>query len=76
MRILKNYTKNIKPAPNPHYTLEKFYGNLSIQEYRRLLKNARRDYYLEFLDPKLDENSKFLFNHIKRMKKILLVLKL
>ena len=36
-----NYTKNIKPAPNPHYTLEKFYGNLSIQEYRRLLKNER-----------------------------------
>ena len=36
-----NYTKNIKPAPNPHYTLDKFYGNLSIQEYRRLLKNER-----------------------------------
>ena len=36
-----DYTKNIKPAPNPHYTLEKFYGNLSIQEYRRLLKNER-----------------------------------
>ena len=35
------YSKNIKPAPNPHYTLEKFYGNLSIQEYRRLLKNER-----------------------------------
>lgn len=36
-----DYTKNIKPAPNPHYTLDKFYGNLSIQEYRRLLKNQR-----------------------------------
>ena len=33
-----NYKKNIKPAPNPYYTLEKFYGNLSIQEYRKLLK--------------------------------------
>lgn len=33
-----NYTKNIKPAPNPYYTLDKFYGNLSIQEYRKLLK--------------------------------------
>jgi len=32
------YKKNIKPAPNPHYLLEKFYGNLSIQEYRKLLK--------------------------------------
>lgn len=35
------YTKNIKPAPDPHYTLDKFFGNLSIQEYRRLLKSER-----------------------------------
>jgi len=34
-----NFKKNIKPAPNPHYLLEKFFGNLSIQEYRRLLKS-------------------------------------
>jgi hypothetical protein len=34
-----DYTKNIKPAPNPHYLLDKFYGNLSIQEYRKLLKS-------------------------------------
>ena len=33
-----DYKKNIKPAPNPHYLLEKFYGNLSIQEYRKLFK--------------------------------------
>ena len=38
-------------------------------EYNRLLKNARRDYYQDFLDPRLDENSKFLFNYIKRLKK-------
>ena len=36
-----NYTKNIKPAPNPYYLLDKFYGNLSIQEYRALLRNER-----------------------------------
>jgi len=36
-----NYNRNIKPAPNPHYTLDKFYGNLSIQEYRKLLNNDR-----------------------------------
>lgn len=36
-----NYEKNIKPAPNPHYFLDKFYGDLNIQEYRRLLKNER-----------------------------------
>lgn len=35
------YTKNIKPAPNPHYTLDKYYGNLSIQEYRKLLNKER-----------------------------------
>jgi hypothetical protein len=35
------YTKNIKPAPNPHYMLEKYYGNLTIQEYRSLLKSER-----------------------------------
>ena len=32
------YSKNIKPAPDPHYLLDKFYGNLTIQEYRKLLK--------------------------------------
>ena len=36
-----NYEKNIKPAPSPYYTLDKYYGNLSIQEYRKLLKNER-----------------------------------
>ncbi len=35
------YEKNIKPAPNPYYTLDKYYGNLTIQEYRSLLKNER-----------------------------------
>jgi hypothetical protein len=30
--------KNIKPAPDPHFLLEKFYGNLTIQEYRKLLR--------------------------------------
>jgi len=34
-----DYKKNIKPAPNPYFLLEKYYGNLSIQEYRRLLKS-------------------------------------
>lgn len=36
-----NYDKNIKPAPNPYYTLDKYYGNLTIEEYRKLLKNER-----------------------------------
>ena len=36
-----NYEKNIKPAPNPYYILDKFYGNLSIVEYRQLLNYDR-----------------------------------
>lgn len=34
-----DFKNNIKPAPNPYYLLDKFYGNLSIQEYRKLLKS-------------------------------------
>ena len=33
--------ENIKPAPSPYYILDKYYGNLSIQEYRKLLKSER-----------------------------------
>jgi hypothetical protein len=36
-----NHKNNIKPAPNPFYTLDKYYGNLTIHEYRKLLKNER-----------------------------------
>lgn len=35
------FKSNIKPAPNPHYLLDKFYGNLNIQEYRKLLNSER-----------------------------------
>ena len=31
--------ENIKPACSPFYFLDKYYGNLSIQEYRRLSKS-------------------------------------
>ena len=33
-----NYKHNIIPAPNPHYLLNKFYGNMTIKEYRELIK--------------------------------------
>ena len=42
-----NYTKNIKPAPDPHYLLDTFYGNMSIYEYRKLLGS---DHLLVMLD--------------------------
>ena len=61
------YKKNIKPAPDPHYTLDKFYGNLSIQEFRRLLKNERLllivDKPLTRILPELcEENDDFVIN--------------
>ena len=34
------YTKNIKPAPNPYFLLDKYFGNLSIQEYRKLSSSS------------------------------------
>ena len=39
-----NYDKSIKPAPNPYYLLNKFYGNLSIIEYRKLFKSEQLIY--------------------------------
>jgi len=44
------YKKNIKPAPDPYYLLDKFYGNMSIQEYRKLLKT---DHLLLIIDKPL-----------------------
>jgi hypothetical protein len=34
-----NHNKNILPAPSPFYLLDKFYGNMSIEEYRKLVQN-------------------------------------
>lgn len=34
---VNDFKTNVKPAPDPHYLLDKFYGNLTIQEYRKLL---------------------------------------
>lgn len=36
-----NYKKNIKLAPNPYYTLDKYMGNLTINEWRSQLNNDR-----------------------------------
>jgi hypothetical protein len=36
-----NYNKSIKPAANPHYLLNKFYGNLTIHEYRKLFHSEQ-----------------------------------
>jgi len=62
------YNKNIKPSPNPYYMLEKYYGNLTIQEYRSLLKNERLflivDKPLTRILPELHEdNDDFIINN-------------
>tara|TARA_A100001015_G_C15014622_1_gene724871 strand:- start:488 stop:1339 length:852 start_codon:yes stop_codon:yes gene_type:complete len=45
-----NYTNNIKPAPCPYYTLEKYYGNMTIEEYRQILN---KQYLLIVVDKPL-----------------------
>ena len=63
-----DYKKSIKPAPNPYYMLEKYYGNLSIQDYRALLRNERLflivDKPLTRILPELhDDNDDFILNN-------------
>lgn len=63
-----DYKKNIKPAPNPFYLLDKYYGNLTIQEYRSLLRNERLflvvDKPLTRILPELHEdNDDFIINN-------------
>ena len=63
-----DYKKNIKPAPDVLHMLDKFYGNLSIQEYRSLLRNERLflivDKPLTRILPELHEdNDDFILNN-------------
>jgi len=62
-----NFKKNIKPAPNPYFLLEKFYGNLTIQEYRKLLKSEHMLYVVEkpmtrILPELHEDNEEFIMN--------------
>lgn len=62
-----NFKKNIKPAPNPFFLLDKFYGNLTIQEYRKLLKTEHMLLVVEkpmtLILPELhDDNDDFIMN--------------
>lgn len=59
---------NIKPAACPFYFLEKYYGNMSIQEYRKMCKS---NYMLLCVDKPMtrvlpeihEDNEKTLFNN-------------
>jgi len=70
------YNEVIKMAPSPYYTLDKYYGNLNIQEYRKLLKYDRLLLFTEKpltkIYPELHEdNTQFepLYNNKMVMKK-------
>lgn len=45
-KLYRSVSGNIRPAPSPHYLLDKFLGTLSIQEYRQLLKNQQHQYII------------------------------
>ena len=65
-----DYKKNIKPAPDPFYTLSKYYGSLTIQEYRQMLQSERIllivDKPLTRVLPELHEdNDDFILNSSK-----------
>ena len=66
--ICNNTDKPIKPAPDPHYLLSKFYGNLSIEEYRKLLKSDHLLYIVNkplthSLPELYEDNNEFLVNN-------------
>ena len=59
--------KGFKPAPNPNYLLDKYYGNLTIDEYRSLLKSPQMIHIvnkpLTHILPELyEDNNDFLVN--------------
>jgi hypothetical protein len=62
-----NYTDNFKPAPNPYYTLDKYYGNLSIEEYRCQIKRDQQLFIVDkpltrVLPELLEDNNDFILN--------------
>lgn len=63
-----DYKKNIKPAANPYYLLDKYYGNLTIQEYRKLLKTEHMllviDKPMTRILPELHEDNEDIMTNI------------
>jgi hypothetical protein len=63
-----NYDAPFKPAPDPHYLLNKFYGNLSIEEYRKLLKSDHMLYIvnkplMHSLPELYEDNNEFMVSN-------------
>ena len=74
------YNKKLRRLSNKKHRLYKKAKKSNLQadmssfktcraEYKKCLREAQRDYFLDFLEPKLDTNGKYLFNHIKRLKR-------
>ena len=65
------YERNIRPAPNPYFLLDKFYGNLTIQEYRKLLKSEHMLLIIEKpltrILPELHEDTDENEQHVNRL---------
>ena len=62
------HTDSIKPAASPFYFLEKYYGSLTIQEFRKLSKSPHMllsvDKPVTRILPEIHEdNDKFIFNN-------------
>jgi hypothetical protein len=65
--ICNNTDRPIKPAPDPRYLLNKYYGNLTVEEYRKLLKSDHLLYIVNkplthSLPELYDDNNEFLVN--------------
>lgn len=63
-----NYEKSIKPAPDPYYSLDKFFGNLTIDEYRSLIKTNRLYIFIDkpitrSLPELHEDNDDFILNN-------------
>ena len=63
-----NYDTPFKPAPDPHYLLNKFYGSLSIEEYRKLLKSDHMLYIvnkplIHSLPELYEDNNEFMVSN-------------
>ena len=54
-----NYSLQIKRAPQPFYTIDKFYGNLSITDYRSLTQNNK---FFMIIDKPLSKIMPELYN--------------
>lgn len=68
------YKKNIKPAPNPHYLLDKFMGTLNIAEFRNLSSQEQLLFVMDKPTTKIypeliDDNDEFLLSQYTNSKK-------